>query len=200
MSEPVTTSVVAEPTLDIKVLLKAMVAIMLVVMTVIGGVLYLFREPLQSFAKTFVDKFEGFGIAAGFFIPDAFTVPLPNDTFTVLGLMGGMDFWTVVMWGSIGSITGGCVGWLIGRRLSTTSWFKAIMSKRGAEITGLVQKYGTAALLTAALTPLPYSMACWATGAGGMSFAKFLAISSVRVVRVALYLWLIDAGVLAVLV
>lgn len=187
------------PVLDIKLLLKAMVAIVAVVMVVVGGVLYLFREPLQEFAAVFVDRFEGFGVAAGFFIPDAFTVPLPNDAFTVLGLMGGMPFWTVVMWGSIGSISGGSVGWLIGRRLSKTGWFQAIMKGRGSEITALIDRYGTAALLTAALTPLPYSLACWATGAGGMSYRRFLLISTVRIFRVALYLWLIQAGVLSVL-
>jgi membrane protein YqaA with SNARE-associated domain len=199
MPDPVTSPAASEPTLDIKSLLKVMVVIVVLVMVVIGGVLYLFRDPLRDFAKTFVENFEGVGVAVGFFIPDAFTIPLPNDAFTVLGLLGGMPFWTVVMWGTIGSITGGSVGWLIGRRLSKTRWFKRIMEKRGAEMTALVDKYGTAALLTAALTPLPYSLACWATGAGGMGYWKFLAISSARVVRVALYLYLIDAGVVAVL-
>jgi len=188
------------PTLDIKLLLKAMVVIVVLVMVVIGGVLYIFREPLRDFAHVFVNELQGVGVAAGFFIPDAFTIPLPNDAFTVLGLMGGMGFWEVVMWGSIGSISGGSVGWLIGRRLSKTSWFQRIMAGKGAEISGLVDRYGTVALLVAALTPLPYSLACWATGAGGMSFQKFLLISSVRVFRVALYLWLIQQGVLAVLV
>ncbi len=203
MHDPVTAPEAGEddgPQLDIKLLLKAMVVIVVLVMLVIGGILFVFREPLQEFAEVFVRELEGVGVAAGFFIPDAFTIPLPNDAFTVLGLMGGMNFWTVVMWGSIGSISGGSVGWLIGRRLSKTSWFQRIMASKGAEMTALVDKYGTVALLTAALTPLPYSIACWATGAGGMAFQKFLVISSVRVVRVALYLWLIQQGVLAVLV
>lgn len=194
------TSAEEGPTLDLRFLLKAMVVIVVIVMIVIGGILYVFREPLQEFAKVFVKELQGVGVAAGFFIPDAFTIPLPNDAFTVLGLMGGLGFWEVVMWGSIGSIAGGSVGWLIGRRLSQTSWFKRIMAKRGAEISGLVEKYGTVALLVAALTPLPYSLACWATGAGGMSYQRFILISSVRVVRVALYLWLIKEGVLDVLV
>lgn len=79
-----------------------------------------FRDPLQQLSSAFVELLGGPGIAVGYLIPDAFTVPVPNDAFGWFGLEGGVPFWEVVAWGTAGSVTGGCVGYLIGQRLRTT--------------------------------------------------------------------------------
>jgi uncharacterized membrane protein YdjX (TVP38/TMEM64 family) len=52
----------------------------------------------------------------------------------------------------------------------------------------------------AAITPLPYSIFCWAAGAGKLPFRRFLLVSLLRIVRVAGYLYLIQLGLLGALV
>jgi membrane protein YqaA with SNARE-associated domain len=69
-----------------------------------------------------------------------------------------------------------------------------LMASRGAEIHSLVRRYGLIALALATLTPLPYSLACWASGALGVPFFRFCAVSLLRIPRIAIFLWLIQEG------
>lgn len=170
---------------------------LLILMVALALIAYFFRAPLLSLSKTFVSRFGAFGVALGFFIPDAFTIPFPNDAFTFLGLQGGLSFWTCVTWASVGSILGGSVGYLIGRTLGTTQWMIRFFQTRGAEAYAITRRYGRVALALAAFTPIPYSIVCWACGAVKISFRDFLLISLLRIPRVALYLWLIQQGFVA---
>lgn len=157
------------------------------------------QEPLIEAGKMFVESMGGVGVMLGFAIPDALTVPLPGDAFSLIGLLGGLGFWEVVAWGSLGSILGGVLGYGIGRMVRHLDWFERFMARRGAEARALVRRYGTLALAAAALTPLPYSLACWSAGALEMPFGRFVAVSMLRVVRVAGYLYLIKLGFWSVL-
>lgn len=156
----------------------------------------LFRDPLQQVSAAFVDLLGGPGIAIGYLIPDAFTVPIPNDAFGWFGIEGGMAFWDVVAWGTLGSVTGGCVGYLIGGRLRTTRWVSRFMAGRGRAFERLIRRYGVWVVAIAALTPLPYSLSAWAAGAVRMRFSTFFAVSLTRVVRVSGALYLIRLGLL----
>lgn len=155
-----------------------------------------FRTEVELASHWFVDTLGGPGIAVGFFIPDAFTLPIPNDAFTVFGRLGGMPFWRVVMWGSLGSLAGGSTGWAIGYwGVSRLPALRNYFERKGALIIERVHRQGSWALAAAALTPIPYSITCWAAGAVKMPFGRFFAVSTLRVVRVAVYLWLIEAGI-----
>jgi membrane protein YqaA with SNARE-associated domain len=167
-------------------------------MAILGVIAFAFREPLEKLSKIFVRELGGPGVALGFYIPDAFTIPIPNDAFSAFGYFGGMGFWEVVAWASLGSILGGCTGFAIGRGLAHTPRMQRFMSRRGAEVHGLVRAYGVWALLLAAVTPLPYSVACWAAGALDMRFRRFLLVNVLgRPVRVAGFLYLMKLGVLS---
>lgn len=173
--------------------LKAVGALVLL-MGVLAILAYTVHDPLVAMAEAFVDIAGPPGIALGFFLPDAFTLPIPNDAFSFFGLIGGIPFWTCVKWACLGTLTGGSVGFFLGRWLSHTRAFRRMMARRGREVTLLVDRYGVRALLFAALTPLPYSIACWAAGACEVPFRTFFLVSMARVPRVIFYLWLIEQG------
>jgi len=168
----------------------------IIVLTLIFATVgYFFREPVLAFASSFVQKLGGLGVAIGFFIPDAFTVPLPNDAFSVLGLAGGLGFVEVAIWSTAGSVAGGSTGFLIGRRLSKTAWYQRVMAKRGLQVQDLINRYGGIGLALAALTPLPYSLASWAAGTSPLRYWHFLLISvPFRAIRVTSVLWLFSLG------
>ena len=88
-------------------------------------------------------------------------------------------------------------GFWIGRRLRTTRLVARVLASRGGRVPGLFARYGTVAVALAALTPLPYSVFCWAAGAARMSFGRFILVSQLRIVRVAGYLYLIQLGMLS---
>lgn len=169
---------------------------MIVFTGLIALLAWFFREPLLNVGHWFVDNFGGPGVAIGYFLPDAFTIPLPNDAFTAFGLWGGMPFWQVVAWGSLGSIAGGCTGWTIGRYLiSRNKRLQGFMQKRGGdEMVAELRKGGRWFLAVAAVTPIPYSITCWACGVIHMPFPEFVVISLLRIPRVAAFLWAIQLG------
>ena len=99
------------------------------------------------------------------------------------------------MWGSLGSLAGGSTGWFIGRYLAQRiRWVREFMAERGQEAVKVLHRGGALFLGVAALTPLPYSIVCWAAGATRMPFLVFFAVSMLRPVRVTFYLWLIERG------
>jgi membrane protein YqaA with SNARE-associated domain len=190
----------AEPKLNVRKLTIQTVLSVLVVMVTIGSLAYAFKEPLTGASRIFVEAFGAAGVGLGFYAVDAFTLPIPNDSFTAAALLGGAPFLAVIIWGSVGSVLGGMTAWLIGLALRRTAWLKSFMDRRGAEATALVRKYGAVALAFAALTPVPYSVAAYACGAWGMSLRLFVLVSLLRPVRVTIYaaaimLGLIPSGV-----
>lgn len=182
-----------------RVMLTAVVAMM--GFTVVAALLgWLFHEPLLGVGRWFVDSFGGVGIAIGFFLPDAFTLPIPNDAFTAFGLWGGMGFWRVVAWGSLGSLAGGSTGWAIGRYfLARSAKLQAFINARGGEeMRAQLVRGGRWFLAIAAVTPIPFSVTCWAAGATKMPYWEFVTISLLRIPRVAGFLWLIQMGFVSI--
>lgn len=158
--------------------------------------LWWYQPQVEALARGIVDRTGGWGVGLGFLLVDAFSLPIPNDIFSVFGRMGGLAFWEVVAWASAGSIIGGSVGWWIGRDLiSKISWLRAWVQSQGDESVARVQKWGAWFLAVAAVTPMPYSLVCWGAGIVRLPFLPVLAASTLRVFRVALYLWLIEQGI-----
>ena len=187
-----------EEELDLGRILKTTVlgiALLIVAMIVVT---YAFRNQILALGKDFVDLLGPVGVALGWFLPDALTLPIPADAIKMLAMTGGMDFWTIVIFAGGGSVIGGCIGFQIGRYVANWRSFKQFMDRRGGEVNRLMRRYGPLALMIAVLTPVPYSIACWGSGALNMRFKTFFLISLLRIPRVAFYLLLIDQGVLQV--
>jgi membrane protein YqaA with SNARE-associated domain len=184
----------ASSLLDPRRLVLSTVAVLAAVMATVAVLGYFFREPLLHVSELFVQYFAGPGIAIGYFLPDAFTLPLPNDVVTLLGLNGGMGFVEVCAWATGGSLAGGATGYWIGRYLRGTKLVRRIFEKTGGQAQAILDRYGALAVAVAAVTPLPYSIFCWAAGAGRLRFSTFLLVSQLRVIRVAGYLYLLQLG------
>ena len=160
-------------------------------MFVLGKV---FREELLEGGALFVSTLGGPGIAMCCAGPDALPMPPPHEICMMFGWLGGMTFWEVTLWATLGSVGGGCVGYLIGRTLSQSAWFVRFTRGRARLAWGVMERHGALALALGALSPLPYSVCCWASGAMRMNPAVFLVVSLLRLPRLAFYLWLVMQG------
>lgn len=161
---------------------------------VFGGLSLILREPLTEFADVWVSHT---GLAGIFFAVAAFDcvpTPVPPDLFTGFAMMGGVRFWSIVATASLGSVTGGSVAWAIGRRFRQAAWFRRRVSGPWREPYGLVQRMGTIALVLGAVSPLPFSVTCYAAGALSMPYGRFLAVAALRAPRMAVYLGLMQLG------
>lgn len=183
------------PTLDARKLLLQTIVATVVLVGVFGVATILARDHLLALGAVFVELLGGPGIWAGWTISDAIPIPIIPDAFSAAGLLGGMSFPAVAAWACTGSLSGGLVGYFLGSRLRGTDLYRRVLDRTGVDMEGLVQKHGPVALAVAALTPLPYSAASWVCGTGRVPLGTFVAVSLLRVVRVAGYLWLMKVGV-----
>jgi membrane protein YqaA with SNARE-associated domain len=164
------------------------------------GLVYLaakyLKEPLTAFSQHFVEATGVYGIGLGWMVLDTLPIPFPHDILLGFGELGGLEPIPMVIAASTGSLVGGTMAWNLGRRLRHTPIFRRIVSGAGAPAYDLVSRYGVAALVVGALSPLPYSVACWAAGSIEMRYRTFLLVSLLRIPRITFYWWLIAAGLL----
>lgn len=157
-----------------------------------------FEEELRAIGVAFVETFGGVGVAFCTLVPDAITMPPPHEICMTFAYTGGMSFWEVVLWATAGSVTGGSIGYVIGRQLSHTQWFQNLVRGRARLAWQAIERHGALALAVGALSPVPYSVCCWASGAMHMRPAVFLVVSLLRLPRLAFYLWIILMGLVDV--
>lgn len=182
-----------EPLAPQKILIQTGTGILfLMVVTFVLG--HIFEAELLWVGSWFVDRLGGPGIAACCAGPDALPMPPPHEICMAFGRIGGMPFWEVVAWATGGSYLGGSIGYWIGRRLSRTEWLRQFISGQGRSAWEAIERHGALALAIGALSPIPYSICCWASGAMNMRPTTFLLVSLLRIPRLAFYLWLIQLG------
>lgn len=153
-----------------------------------------FDAELRAIGFGFVDQFGGPGVAVCCAGPDAFPMPPPHELCMMFARLGGMPFWEVVAWATAGSLSGGTLGYIIGRQLSHAAWFRQMIEGRGRLAWQAIERHGPLALAMGALSPIPYSICCWASGAMQMRPLVFFLVSLLRIPRLAFYLWLIQLG------
>lgn len=157
---------------------------------VFAALAWIARGPLEAFAGWFVGTFGLIGLALFVLVVDS--LPLTHEPVLFLGLSGGLGFWPVWAAGTIGSIGAGVVGWLGGRFLGRHPALQRIFERY--RITAFLHRYGAWAVAVAALTPFPYALTTWASGAAHVPLSQVLLGSLMRGPKVLLYLSLMAAG------
>jgi len=174
-----------------RIMIQTIVAIVALIVG-LGVLSYLFRPEMELLSRRFIDWSGLWGVGLGFMLPDALTLPIPPDTFLVAGYLGGLEFWSMTLVAGLGSVLGGTLGYLMIRALSSRPSVRGWLQSKIERGVGFMERYGLLALALAALTPLPYSLVCWACGATGVRPVPFVLVSLLRVPRVAIYLLLIE--------
>jgi len=153
---------------------------------------YFFKPQMEALSRDFIGWSGLWGVGLGFFLPDGLSLPIPPDMFLVAGHLGGLGFWDMLAWASAGSVLGGTGGYLMIRALSRRPAVQAWLDVKLVKGKAFMDRYGLIALALAALTPIPYSVVCWACGATGVRLVPFFLVSLLRIPRVALYLIVIE--------
>lgn len=89
------------------------------------------------------------------------------------------------------SYAAGILGYYIGRNFSKTQLFKKIREKYLSQYQNQLRKYGGYLIFVGAVTPVPFSAMCMLAGSVNFPVKSFLLISMTRVLRFALYGWMV---------
>lgn len=179
---------------EVKVALRRLFISVLVIFAGVAAVGLAFRAPLEHYSELLIDRFGLLAIGGGIFVADMFTFPVPPDAYLLAGSAAGVDPYLVIATGSLASIVAGCGAYFIGMALSKLPRFKTILDSEGDPALRLLKRLGIAAVVVAALTPVPFSLICYMAGALRVRFAPFVLATLARIPRMAGFFYLIDTA------
>lgn len=180
----------AEDDLRPSVLLRQLAGGLVVMMALVGVLAWVAREPVEAASAWFVGTFGIAGVFVGVLLIDisVFT----NEPLLFLGYQGGLGYWSVLAAASAASVLAGPVGWAIGRMIGRSPWVQQQIRSRHIDV--FLRRYGFWAVTIAALTPIPYSLATYASGASKVPLAPVLLGSLFRVPKTLFYFELMLAS------
>lgn len=155
---------------------------------------YYFQDSILHLSKYFVDSFGLYGIFFGLLITDGIPFGLTHEPLIFLGLKGGLGFWPVIFTASSASILAGCLGYLGGRFLGTTSLVKGYIEKMDKDVSDWVHHYGVWIVAIGALTPFPFAPTAWMAGTIRLPFFSCLLAFLLRIPKISFYLWIMVKG------
>lgn len=156
---------------------------------------HFFREEVTTFANVINDRLGFGGLAGIFFLSETIVSPLPPDIILWIVATSELNAeWPrrIALLGIL-SVLGGHLGWFLGGHVGGTRVARVLMGRYRRRSVLVTKRYGSWAIVLAALTPLPWSITCWTAGILRMDWSRFLVASLVRFPRIFVYYLIIQA-------
>lgn len=148
--------------------------------------LHFFGPSVLYLSESLLPGISALGLFSLVALNDFIVTPVSPDILIFLISQKSPGSYMLVAALGTASVLGGASAWLCGRFLENK--FKAVrLEKFIAENHVLINKYGVWIVALGALTPVPYSLTCWAAGALKMDFPKFFLMILLRIPRFMLY-------------
>ena len=119
------------------------------------------------------------GLGLNAWLESFIVVPPPDFLLIALDLANPQKALFYAAMATLGSAFGGLTGWILGR-IGGRPFFNWVFRKKKdlfEKVEVMYEKYGTIAVATAALTPVPYNIFAWASGILNMNWFLFVLIS-----------------------
>ncbi|HEX6276941.1 MAG TPA: VTT domain-containing protein [Polyangiaceae bacterium] len=163
-------------------------------MALMLGVAEWLRTPLESLGRTFVARFGYAGMTFGTFLADGFHFPIPPQFYMLLAVSSGAPELATLGAIACGSLPGGLVGYVVGRRLAAVPSISRKLARSTAFVERFFRRFGYGAALLASLSPIPYSVLCAISGAHRLEWRFFALLSLCRLPRLVMFYWIVRAS------
>ena len=183
-----------EAKLDLRYLIVRTIIFTIVIVAAVVLLGAFFREPVTLFANWLIDELGLFGLLFGIVISDAFTFPVPPDTYLLITVASGGDVQKMLTICCLGSISAGTIAYFFGPHVSKFPYFSKRIEKYRSRGEKLFEMYGVWTVAIAALTPIPFSIVCWFAGIYKMAYPRFFVATLARIPRLVGYYWLFELG------
>ena len=183
-----------EAKLDLRYLIVRTIIFTIVIVAAVVLLGAFFREPVTLFANWLIDELGLFGLLFGIVISDAFTFPVPPDTYLLITVASGGDVQKMLTICCLGSISAGTIAYFFGPHVAKFPYFSKRIEKYRSRGEKLFEMYGVWTVAIAALTPIPFSIVCWFAGIYKMAYPRFFVATLARIPRLVGYYWLFELG------
>lgn len=118
---------------------------------------------------------------------------IPPEIFMIWGLRSGKlaDYSAIIILLAVISYLAGCIGFLIGRHLEHTQFFKLFKSNVFGKYEAYLYHFGAFIIIVASLTPLPFSGVSMLVGSVEFPPRKYLLFALTRFLRFFSYAYII---------
>ena len=135
-----------------------------------------FWEAWDAYVQWSLDiGLPGLGILS---FTEAFIQPIPPEALTLPMLIDAQGdplaiflIWSVA---TLTSVAGALLGWWLGKVLGRSIAERFIPRKHIVRLDNLIDRYGTAGMFIAAISPIPYKVLAWVAGMGEMDRRQFI--------------------------
>jgi membrane protein YqaA with SNARE-associated domain len=169
--------------------IKALV-VLLVAVVLLGFSGVYFKAELLAANAWVLRRVGLLGIAAILFVSDAFCAPIPSD-FTLVVIANSelrQDWYFVVPALALWSSFAGGVAWYLGTKVGNMPWATRWLGRlRSDQNRVMVAKLGKWGVALGALTPIPYSLTCWAAGMLHLTLGEVFWVNLLRLPRFVAY-------------
>ena len=128
-----------------------------------------------------------------FFFSETFTGLIPLELFVIWARQDPVSKYILyVFMLSVLSFIGGIIAYYIGTKVNDLPFLKKLTERPFiAKNSDLYRRFGGIVIVLAALTPLPYAIICFVSGAFEYPFRRFLLYATTRFLRFAIIGWIL---------
>lgn len=137
-------------------------------------------RPLLTYTVFFISE-----VVFGLVPPEFFMMVWILHKVTVLQFVINLTILTLI------SYVAGIIGYYIGKNFSKLEFYKKISDRYLAPYQKQLKLYGGYLVFVGAVTPVPFSATCMLAGSVDLPFKNFLLICITRIVRFAVYGWMV---------
>jgi len=189
---------IPDQTADDEVSLRGVVVQAVLVTVALFGLVFALgrylEEPTCDFAFWVVEELGLTGIFLSILASDAFTFPVPPDTYLLVAVAARAPVLPILATCIAASLVAGSIAYAFGPQIVKVPIIRRRVDRFEDKGIALYQKYGVWTVTIAALSPIPFSIICWFAGIYRMSYAKFLLATTARITRFIGYYYLFVVG------
>ena len=151
-------------------------------------------EPIERLGTAAVTQFGLLGLFIAILLIDSFPTPMSYAPLMLLAIQGGMPIWVVFIASSLASMSGGLIGYSIGRMVGLPDRLETWLEAKHPDQFTLLKQHGAWGVAAVAALPLPFALGTWTAGAMKVRFGGVLLACLVRIPKTAFYIALIMGG------
>jgi uncharacterized membrane protein YdjX (TVP38/TMEM64 family) len=152
------------------------------------------RPELESMGRGFVERFGLLGMALGTLLADAFHCPIPPQFYMLLAIADGGPQLPPLLAITAASLVAGGIGYTMARTFGGVPRVARFFARSSRAVGDLYEKHGYGVVIGASLTPIAFSMLCYAAGLCRLPKRAFALIALIRIPKLIAYYYLVRLG------